>query len=52
MKNKKINLTLPQEVIDMLEDLRSKLHISKTALVTIAIQNYYNDIKRKEEAEN
>lgn len=49
MKNRKVNMALPQEVIDMLEELKNIMHISKTAIVTIALQEYYkNELKRKE----
>lgn len=48
MKNIKVNTTLPQEIVDMLEEIKEKKHLSKTAIITMAVQEYYNKLKREE----
>ena len=48
MKNIKLNLTVPQEIVDMLEEMKAKNHLSKTAIVTIAVNEQYRKFKREE----
>ena len=48
MKNVKVNLTLPQEIVDMLDELKGNYHLSKAAIITIAVTEYFRKIKREE----
>lgn len=48
MKNIKLNLTVPQEIVDKLEEMKEKESLSKTAIVTLAVNEYYRKYKREE----
>lgn len=48
MKNIKLNLTVPQEIVDKLEEMKEKESLSKTAIVTLAANEYYRKYKREE----
>lgn len=47
MKNTKVNFTLPQEIVDMIGELQDRYHLSKTAILTMALQEYYERDQKK-----